>query len=104
MADLLPLPVTLSADASRRLGAQLEIDARAGVDLGPRHVQIACLTASLSHALQDLMDAIGWAAADLPADDPALCGLRADAFAVTRLALLMISGAAELNAPAASEH
>ncbi len=72
MADLLPLPVTLSADASRRLGAQLEIDARAGVDLGPRHVQIACLTASLSHALQDLMDAIGWAAADLPADDPAL--------------------------------
>ena len=103
MADLLPLPVTLSADASRRLGAQLEIDARAGVDLGPRHVQIACLTASLSHALQDLMDAIGWAAADLPADDPALTRLRANAFAVSWLALVMMASAAELRAHAAPD-
>lgn len=96
MPEVLTLPVALSSEGCRRMAARLESDAREGVDLGPRGVQIACLTASLTRSLRDLREALGRAVAVLPDGDPTLCGLRDAVFGMTRIAHLVMAGAAGL--------
>lgn len=98
MAEILTLPLDLSAEGSRRLGLQLERDARAGVDLGPRQAQINCLIEALAGSLRELAEALERVAVDLPEGDPALCRLRTAGAGVTQLALAAIAGAADLQA------
>ncbi len=75
MTNVRALPLDLTPDGARRLCAQLERDARAGIDLGSRRVQIAGLSESLAQALEDLGDDVRRAVAALPEGDPVSCRL-----------------------------
>ncbi len=76
MTNVLTLPLDLSGKAARRLSSQLERDLAAGLDPGPRHAQIACLSDSLARSLDQLKEALARAVSELPADDPAALRLR----------------------------
>jgi hypothetical protein len=96
MSEVLTLPVALSSEGCRRMAGRLGSDARAGVDLGPREAQIEGLTASRNRSLPELREALGRAVAVLPEGDPALCDLRDAVFGMTRIADVVIAGAAGL--------
>lgn len=98
MAEVLTLPLDLSADGVRRLAAKLEADARSGMDLCPRRAQITCLCASLTRSLRELREALGRAAEELPEGAPTLCVLRDAAACVIWLAQVMMAGATGLHA------
>lgn len=98
MAEVLTLPLDLSAEASRRLHVQLEQEMAAGLDPGSRQAQIACLSGSLTRALHQLRESVRRAVSDLPADDPTASTLHEAATGMALLAQAVMAGAAGLGA------
>ncbi len=90
MTDVLTLPLDLSPEASRRLRDLLERDLAAGVDPGPRHAQIACLSDSLARSLHRLREAVGRALLELPAEDPRMVRLQEAASGMASLAQVVM--------------
>ncbi len=70
MASIHEIPLRFDAAANGRLTKQLAALVDAGVDLGPRHHQIAMIRASIREALRVLPEALDAAADLLPTDDP----------------------------------
>lgn len=62
------------------------MDAWAVVDPGPRHAQIAFLSASLARSLKQLRETLAWAVAGLPADHPTALNLHEATAGMTQLA------------------
>ncbi|MCF4129492.1 hypothetical protein [Methylobacterium sp. SyP6R] len=85
MTNVRVLPLHLTPDGALRLCAQLERDARAGVDLGSRRVQIAGLSESLAQALEVLGDDVRRVVAALPDGDPVSCRLCEAALATAQI-------------------
>ncbi|MFH6787320.1 MULTISPECIES: hypothetical protein [Methylobacterium] len=94
MADVLALPLDLSAEGVHRLRIQLERDLAAGLDPGSRQAQIACLSGSLARSLHQLREAVGKALSEMPANDPLALNLRDAATGMTRIAEAVMAGAA----------
>ena len=70
MAKIHTLPARIGPAAGRHLAAQLSALMAAGVDLGPRHHQIAMIQASIRATRSALPEALAYAMEELPADDP----------------------------------
>lgn len=99
MTDVLTLPLDLSPEASRLLRDRLERDVAAGLDPGPRHAQIACLSGSLTRSLHQLREALGRALSELPAGDPRAISLQEAASGMASLAQAVMDLAGGCRAP-----
>jgi hypothetical protein len=86
MTDVL----TLSSETARRLLGDSQRDLAAGVDLGPRQAQIACLSDSLSRSLHQLRETVVREVSQLPEDDTRALRLGEAAAGITLIARSVI--------------